>query len=202
MPKAALLMTVLLLSAVWVVAQTAGTASGTATPSSSPTSPGQSQTTPPTPATGAAGAQAGTTTQSTTGPSQTIEGCLSGTPGQYSLITKSGQVYSLSGDDSLLGNHVGQVVKATGAESSGSATPAASGNAASGGTAYGSTGTTGSQPGAATQSQTATPPGQANTGVAAPGQAQPAAPAASSGPRFQVSNLTKVSSGCKMAEPH
>ncbi len=167
--KAALLMTVLLLSAVWVVAQTAGTAQpGTETQPSSPTGASpqsggaaqnpQSQTTPSTRATGAAGAQTGTATQTTPERSQTIEGCLSGIPGQYSLITKSGQVYSLSGDDSLLGNHVGQVVRATGA-------------------------------GAATNPAT-------------PGQAQPGAPAAGSGPRFQVSNLTKISAGCKMVEPH
>ena len=189
MPKAALLMTVLLLSAVWVVAQTAGTQPSS--PTGASPQAGQSQTTPPTPAT-----QTGAATQPTAGPSQTIEGCLSGIPGQYNLTTKSGQIYSLSGDDSLLGNHVGEVVRATGAESSGGATPAASGNAATGGTAYGSTGTTGSQPGAATQS------GQANTGAGAAANPATPAPAAGSGPRFQVSNLTKVSSGCKMTEPH
>lgn len=171
------------------------------------------QAAPSAPAPGTAGAQAGATSQAATGPQKTIEGCLSGLPGQYSLITKSGQTYALAGDDSLLGNHVGEVVRLTGADTSGSAARAP-GSApgmtpANGGTPYGSTGTTGSQPGATTQSQTSATPGQANTatppttnpaGTAA--QPQRGTSAADSGPRFQVSNLTKVSAGCKMAEPH
>ncbi len=167
----------------------------------------------PAPAPGTAGAQTGAAPQTATGPQKTIEGCLSGLPGQYSLITKSGQTYSLAGDDSLLGNHVGEVVRVTGAETSANtaaSTGSAPGTASpNGGTPYGSTGTAGSQPGATTQSQTSTAPGQNNT--ATPSAANPAAtaapthpgaPAAGSGPRFQVSNLTKVSAGCKMAEPH
>jgi hypothetical protein len=129
---------------------------------------------------------------------------LSGTPGQYSLITKSGQVYALAGDGSLLGDHVGQEVKITGSQSNGSAsTPAATANtaapggAASGGTPYGSTGTTNSQPGAAAQSQT----GSAANSPARPGTPS-AASAASSGPKLQVSDVTKVGSFCNMAQPH
>jgi hypothetical protein len=246
MRKAVFLMAVLLLSAVWVVAQTAGTQAGTPTQSPSqnsstsqssgaaqnpqsqpgtanqqapgaqqnqtnPAAPSTSpnaQTNPATPSTGAAsqpaGTQAGSTPQTAAGASQTIEGCLSGTPGEYSLTTKSGQVYALAGDGSLLGDHVGQDVRVTGAQTSGNSaaaagtpatgaaagTPATQGSA-TGGTPYGSTGTTGSQPGATAQSQPGTTPGQTST-----------ASAANSGPHFQVSNLEKVSEFCNMAKPH
>lgn len=257
MRKAVFLMAVLLLSAVWVVAQTAGTQAGTptqspsqnsstsqssgaaqnpqsqpgtangeapgaqqnqanpATPSTSP----NTQTNPATPSTGAAnqpaGAQAGSTPQAAAGASQTIEGCLSGTPGEYSLTTKSGQVYALAGDGSLLGDHVGQQVKITGAQTSASSagasgaagapatgaaatTPATQGST-TGGTPYGSTGTTGSQPGATAQSQPGTTPSQANPA----GQTGAnTASAANSGPHFQVSNLEKVSEFCNMSQPH
>jgi hypothetical protein len=239
MRKAACLMAVLLLSAIWVLAQTTSTAtqpssptgtmpqsSGTAqnpasqTPTTTPpntqggnNSTGATATNPNTQNTqGTAAAQTGAAPQAAPGPQKTMEGCLSGLPGQYSLITKSGQVYSLGGDDSLLGNHVGEVVRITGAETSASAA-ASTGSApgvtsANGGTPYGSTGTTGSQPGATTQSQTSTAPGQANPAPPATNSAataaptHPEAPAAASGPRFQVSDLTKVSAGCKMVEPH
>lgn len=260
MRKAVLLIAVLLLSAVWVVAQTAGTQAGTptqspsqnsstsqssgaaqnpqsqpgtaageapgaqqnqqnqtnpATPSTSP----NTQTTPTTPSTGAAsqpaGTQAGSTPQTAAGASQTIEGCLSGTPGEYSLTTKSGQTYALAGDGSLLGDHVGQEVKITGAQTSGNSagsngtagatgTGAAAGTpgtqgSATGGTPYGSTGTTASQPGATAQSQPGTTSGQANT----TGQAGASgSSSANSGPRFQVSNLEKVSEFCNMPKSH
>src|SRR5579872_4334132 len=168
MRKPVFLMAVLLLSAVWVVAQTAGTAqAGTpaqspsqnsSTPQSSGTAqnpqpqtgtnpPGTTsatpnpQTTPSTPATGATGQTGaaatppGTTPQTATGPQTTVEGCLSGTPGEYSLITKSGQVYSLAGDDSLLGNHVGEEVRVTGAQSNSSAAGASAPSATPGNSA-------------------------------------------------------------------
>lgn len=255
MRKAAFLTAVLLLSTVWVVAQTAGTGqTGTATQPPSPTGSmpqtsgtmqnPQSQTGTPVqmpatpnaqsaPQTGAApqpGGSASSSTAAPTGPQTTIEGCLSGTPGQYSLTTKSGQVYPLGGDDSLIGNHVGQQVKITGAETSGSAagttgaagTPGGTATASTpagapgGGTPYGSTGTTGSQPGATTQMQAGTTPGQSSTtpgqtgaspgstanNPAGAGQTAAGSPSLAGGPKFQVSNLTQVSPFCKMTEPH
>lgn len=250
MRKAAFLMAVLLLSAVWVVAQTTGTgqpqtatqpssqtgsmAPGTGQNPQIPNSTGQmpgstqpganpsatttpsTQTAPATPQAGT-GAQAGATAPAATGPQQTIEGCLGGTPGEYSLTTKSGQVYMLSGDGSLIGNHVGEQVKITGAEASASNTAGATGAAApptsgsaTGGTPYGSTGTTASQPGSPTQSQAGAMPGQTNgttppAGAGAGTTANPSqtqAGAAGSGSRFQVSNVTEVSNFCNMPQAH
>ncbi|HLK34530.1 MAG TPA: hypothetical protein VKT29_15650, partial [Terriglobales bacterium] len=168
--------------------------------------------------------QPGSTPQTATGPQTTVEGCLSGTPGEYSLITKSGQVYSLAGDDSLLGNHVGEEVRVTGAQSNSSAagasapsaTPGNSASTTTGGSAYGSTGTAGSQPGATTQSQTGSVPNQSNPPAGQPGSSpgsaanSPAAasttqsgtPQIGSGTRFQVSNVTETSGFCNMAQPH
>jgi hypothetical protein len=253
MRKAAFSMAVLLLSAVWVVAQTTGTGqpqtatqppsqTGTMTPGTgqnpqTPNTTGQmpgntqtgtspAGTTTPSTQTGAAPqagatAQPGATTPAPTGPQQTVEGCLGGTPGEYSLTTKSGQVYMLSGDGSLLGDHLGEQVRITGAQASASSTAAGtpgaaatppSGGAATGGTPYGATGTTGSQPGAPNQSQAGTMPGQSTATTPPAGgtpgaatnaaQTQPGTAAAGSGSRFQVSNLTKVSNFCNMPQPH
>jgi hypothetical protein len=244
MRKAAFLMAVLLLSVVWVVAQTAdtGPAGTPAQPSSqnrslsrssgtsqnpqsqTATATGQNpgngtqpapatstapntQTTPSTGAAsqpGSAGAQA--SVMPPAGATQTIEGCLSGTPGEYNLTTRSGRIYSLAGDDSLLGDHVGEQVKIAGAENSAaakdamgaSAAPGTPSSATAGGTPYGSTGTAASQPGAATQ--TATMAGQ--TSATAAGQKQSATTTLGSGSRFQVSNVTRISDFCNMTNPH
>lgn len=238
MRKTIFLMAALLLSAIWVVAQTTGAGqAGTPTPSplqnssisqsngttqnpqsqtgtASGQMPGAPQNAKPagTPST-SPNTQTGSAPQAAPGGNQTIEGCLSGTPGEYILTTKSGQVYALAGDGSLLGDHIGQDVRLTGAQTSGNSagatgtpapgatagTPATQGSAA-GGTPYGSTGTTGSQPGATAQSQPGATPGQANTTAGQAGASTESA--ASSGPRFQVSNLEKVSEFCNMPKPH
>ncbi len=44
----------------------------------------------------------------------TVEGCLSGSDGNYTLTDKSGNTYQLSGDNSMLRDHVGHDVQVTG----------------------------------------------------------------------------------------
>jgi hypothetical protein len=99
MQRLLLLVSVLLLSVSWVAAQDSASPGQT---SSNQTSASQSDS-------NAAG-------------SQTIEGCLSGTNGKYTLTDSQGKSYDVSGGDSAkLANHVGHEVKITGTVSSGSA---------------------------------------------------------------------------------
>lgn len=88
MKKILLLGSILLLSAVWVVAQY-DNQSNASTPSSS------SKT--------------------------TIEGCLSGSDGNFSLTDKSGTTYQLTGDTAKLDKHVGHTMEVTGMATSSSA---------------------------------------------------------------------------------
>jgi len=57
--------------------------------------------------------------------SQTVEGCLSGSSGNFTLTDKTGTAYQLTGDTAKLTEHVGHEVKITGTSgSAGSATGA------------------------------------------------------------------------------
>ncbi len=51
----------------------------------------------------------------------TVQGCLSGSNGNYSLTDSSGNTYQLAGDTSTLSEHVGHTVKITGTTASSSA---------------------------------------------------------------------------------
>ena len=62
----------------------------------------------------------------------TVEGCLSGSSGNYTLSDKNGNTYQLTGDTAKLSEHVGHEVKVMG--TAGSAAPSG------GGTASGTTG--------------------------------------------------------------
>jgi len=110
--KHILLLSVLLLGVSWVAAQdttNSGSASGQAGSSAS--------------------------SQMAGGSHQSVEGCLSGSDGKYTLTDKSGTAYQLTGDTSKLAEHVGHEVKITGSTSTGSA--AASGSASAGSTSAG-----------------------------------------------------------------
>jgi len=104
------LLSVFLLCAVWAVAQTD---SSQTNPSPSTTSPSQSTT------------SAGQTSPSSGGET-TVEGCLSGSSGNYTLTDKSGMSYQLTGDTAKLSEHVGHEIKVTGTTSSGSTAPSGS----------------------------------------------------------------------------
>jgi hypothetical protein len=51
----------------------------------------------------------------------TIEGCLSGSNGNYTLTDKSGATYQLTGETAKLGAHVGHDMQLTGTSSTSSA---------------------------------------------------------------------------------
>jgi hypothetical protein len=120
------LLAVLLLCGVWATAQN--------NPSSQTSSPDPSTSTQTTGSTSAGSDSAGS---SSTGSSQkdssmsetgtsgnSVEGCLSGSDGNYTLTDQTGASYKLTGDTAKLSEHIGHEVKITGTKSSASATGA------------------------------------------------------------------------------
>jgi hypothetical protein len=101
-------LSVLLLGATWAMAQNDQT----------PTSP--SDQTP------SAQSDAAPTSA---GGNMTVQGCLSGSDGNYMLTDKNGTMYQLTGDTAKLADHVGHEVKITGTASGGSMSPSGSGEA-------------------------------------------------------------------------
>jgi hypothetical protein len=57
----------------------------------------------------------------------TVEGCLSGSSGNFTLTDKNGTSYQLTGDTAKLSEHVGHEVKITGTSSSGGSASASTG---------------------------------------------------------------------------
>lgn len=103
MRKWSLITAVLLLSSAWVVAQSSSTP---------PTAPDNSQQYP------SSSGQKPDTSQTSAPPagaSQSIEGCISGAAGAFTLTDATGKTYQLAGDTSKLGEHVGHSVQVTGA---------------------------------------------------------------------------------------
>src|SRR6266567_1928474 len=76
----------------------------------------------------------GQSTAAPAGGETTVQGCLSGSNGSFTLTDKNGNSYQLTGDDAKLSEHVGHEVKITGTSSSASA------SASGGGTASGAAG--------------------------------------------------------------
>ncbi len=111
MRRLLLLVSVLLLGACWAVAQDATSPSSNSNASSGQTGSNASGTT-------------------------TVQGCLSGSSGNFTLTDKHGNSYQLTGDTAKLSEHVGHEVKVTGTTSS----PA---SAASGGSAANTAGAAG-----------------------------------------------------------
>ncbi len=115
-----MLVLTLLLSTTWVLAQTS-------TSSSSPASSSSSQT-----------GMSSSSSSSSSGQTS-VEGCLEGSNGSYTLTDKAGTKYQLEGDTSKLAEHVGHEVQITGT------TSGAAGSSA--GEATSSTGSAGSTSG-------------------------------------------------------
>ena len=107
MRKLFLLISVLLLGLSWAVAQNAPTGSS----------------------------DSGQTSRTGAG-QMTVEGCLSGSSGNFTLTDKNGTAYQLTGDTAKLSEHVGHEVKITG-------TSGAAGTGASGSTETSASGTGG-----------------------------------------------------------
>lgn len=127
MTKVWMLAMVLICSAAWLVAQDQGSQSGSSQSGSSSTGSASSQT---------SGSQ-GSSSQGSMGSSSSasgetsVEGCLQGSSGSYTLTDNSGMTYQLSGDTSKLADHVGHEVKITGTVSSGSSASGSSGSSSS-----------------------------------------------------------------------
>jgi|ERR1051326_3534993 Protein of unknown function (DUF5818) len=99
-----LFLSVLLLGVSWAVAQG--------------TSPSQSS-----PSTTSSDSSAQTSSQTAAGGETTVEGCLSGSSGSYTLAAKDGTTYQLTGDTAKLSEHVGHEVKITGTANSAASSP-------------------------------------------------------------------------------
>lgn len=100
-----LFLSVLLLGVSWAVAQG--------------TSPSQSS-----PSTSSPDSSAQTSSQTSAGgDTTTVEGCLSGSSGSYTLAAKDGTTYQLTGDTAKLSEHVGHEVKITGMANSAASSP-------------------------------------------------------------------------------
>ena len=112
MRKWSLITAIVLLSSAWVVAQSNSTP---------PTVPDNSQSNQQYPSSG----QKPDTSQSSAPPAgtdqnaQTIEGCLAGAAGAFTLTDAAGKTYQLAGDTSKLADHVGHTVQVTGSAPSG-----------------------------------------------------------------------------------
>jgi hypothetical protein len=104
-----LLLSVLLLGSLWAAAQ------------NNPSQTSPSQTTP-----------AGT------GGETTVQGCLSGSSGNYMLTDQNGSSFQLTGDTAKLSEHVGHEIKVTGTASSASAAPSGGTDSSTTGQASGS----------------------------------------------------------------
>ncbi len=101
MRKTVLLTIVLLVLAAWAVAQ-----QGT-----NPSAPGSNSQAP------SAGSSAQDSAPQATSAETTVEGCLGGTAGNYTIADKSGAIYKLqvSDDESAaIGKHIGQQVRVKG----------------------------------------------------------------------------------------
>lgn len=105
-----LVLSVLLLGTVWVAAQTDPSQSSPS-PSASSSTSSQTSSNPSSQASSSA---------SSTGQT-TVEGCLSGSNGNFTLTDKSGTSYQLSGDTAQLSDHVGHDVQITGSTQNSSA---------------------------------------------------------------------------------
>lgn len=156
MRKTSLITAILLLSAVWAVAQTSPSSSPQSTapdassqqstspsstsPSQQPAAPDSSSTTTQTTTT--------QTTQTSSDSGNSIEGCLSGSAGNWTLTDQSGKTYQLSGDTSKLSDHVGHQIRVMGTDNSSSASnsssPSSSSPSSAGAAGAGSS--SGSQP--------------------------------------------------------
>jgi Protein of unknown function (DUF5818) len=128
MRQVLLCVSVLLLGLTWSFAQTNG--SSETSPSGSTAGASQSS--------GAQSGSSGQMGQSNASGHTTVEGCLNGSNGNFTLTDKNGNTYQLTGDTAKLSEHVGHEVRVSGSSSG-------AGASASGGTTGGASAGSGSQ---------------------------------------------------------
>lgn len=114
----------LLFATTWLLAQ--DPSSQTSPSTSSPSSSSSSQT--------------GMSGSSGSSGQTSVEGCLQGSSGSYTLTDKSGTTYQLSGDTSKLAEHVGHEVQITGTTSAGAGGAAGSSTGSSASSSSGAAG--------------------------------------------------------------
>jgi hypothetical protein len=124
MRKLSLVAAMLLLSSAWVLAQSGTSPSSDQNPSS--TSPSQTSPSSTSPSAQQPAQQPDTSAQSSAS-ANTVEGCVGGSAGNYTLTDASGKTYQLSGDTSKLADHVGHQVRITGDEGAGASGAASAG---------------------------------------------------------------------------
>ena len=109
MRKAFLITTIVLLSAIWVVAQNAPTATAPGSQQQNPAAGQQQPSVPPPPDTSKTATAPAPSDQA-----KSVEGCIGGSSGAYTLTDSSGKTWQLTGETSSLGDHVGHTVQASG----------------------------------------------------------------------------------------
>src|ERR1700733_1113470 len=140
MKKTFLITAILMLSAVWAVAQTSPSMPQSSTPGAS--SPSQSMPPQSTAPDSSTATQSTATSSQTSTDSSAIEGCLSGSAGSYTLTDQTGKAWTLAGDTSKLTEHVGHQVRVMGSGSDSGAASSPSGSSASAGGSSSGAGTT------------------------------------------------------------
>jgi hypothetical protein len=86
-----------------------------------------SQTAPP----ASSSSQSGMSSSSGSSGQTSVEGCLQGSNGSFTLTDKAGTTYQLSGDTSKLAEHVGHEVQITGTTSAATAAGSSAGSTSS-----------------------------------------------------------------------
>jgi hypothetical protein len=114
MRKVYLITAIVLLSSLWAVAQNTPPPTVPDSQQQNPSSAAPSQQQKPVP-------PPPDTSQTATAPApsdqgKSVEGCLGGASGSYTLTDSAGKTWQLSGDTSGLGDHVGHTVAAWGKE--------------------------------------------------------------------------------------
>jgi hypothetical protein len=147
MRKTFLITAILLLSATWAVAQTSPSTPQSTTPETSSQQSTAPSSTSPSQQPAAPDATSSTTQTTTTQTTQTssnsstsIEGCLSGSAGNWTLTDQSGKTWQLAGDTSKLSDHVGHQVRIMGTDNSSSASGSSSPGSSSPSSGAGATG--------------------------------------------------------------
>lgn len=129
--------------------------------------------------------------------SNTVQGCLSGTSGNYMLTDATGATYQLQGDESQLANNVNKEIEVTGTlGSSASASATNSPDATPGSTTAGqSTGST-TNPNPDSAAPGNAPAGNTPSGTASAETGSGASATASVGKTLSVTSVRKVADSC------